>query len=145
LNRTESSTCSRTGVSTVSLVAVVNDGGRSSDRPVILPSSTPPLLMKITHSTSVGAAMANSFSQYWNACTTVIARMPPPNTLTITTTATIVAPSHDGVPGRMLFSARPAACSCGTTYRIPMNTTNTAASPRRPREPRRASQKSGSV
>ena len=100
--------------------------------------------MNSTHMTNVGAAIANSLSQYWNACTTVIARMPPPNTLTITTTVTSSAPTHVGT-GRTLASERPAACSCGTTYRIPMNTTNAAARPRSAREPSRASQKSGSV
>ena len=71
--------------------------------------------MNSTHMMNVGAAIANSLSQYWNACTTVIARIPPPNTLMITTTVTSSAPTHVGATGRMFDSARPAACSCGTT------------------------------
>ena len=39
-----------------------------------------------------GTASAVSFSQYWNACTKVIARIPPSATFAVTTTPTSSAP-----------------------------------------------------
>src|SRR5690242_9270006 len=102
-NFTVSLTCRITGVSTVTVLAVVNVGGSRSDRAVMSPPRRPPLPTNSTHSTSVGAAMANSFSQYWKACTTVIARMPPPKTLMITTIATNAEPHHVGTHGRMFL------------------------------------------
>ena len=53
-----------------------------------------------------------SLSQYWNACTNVMLRMPPKNTLTSTTTATTTPPTHGGVPATVP-SERPAPWNCG--------------------------------
>ena len=92
----------------------------------------------------IGTANAVSLSQYWNACTNVIARMPPSATLAVTTPPTSSAPSTYGPPVTV-WSVRPAPWSCGTRYSQPMNSTNTVASLRSQREPRRTSQKSGSV
>ncbi len=60
-----------------------------------------------------GTASAVSFSQYWNACTNVIARMPPRATLPVTTTATTRAPSAYGPPVTV-WRVRRAPCICGT-------------------------------
>ena len=51
------------------------------------------------HTTSriaAGTSRAVSLSQYWNACTKVIDRIPPEPTLTSTTTPTITGPTHGG-------------------------------------------------
>ena len=58
--------------------------------------------------------IATSFSQYWKPCTSVTLRIPPPTITTSTVSATSTPPSQSGVP-RMVCSARPAPCSCGTT------------------------------
>jgi len=62
---------------------------------------------------TTGAATAVSFSQYWNACTKVIERMPPAATTTPTMTATPTAPTHRGSPV-VMPTVRAAPCSCGT-------------------------------
>ena len=43
-----------------------------------------------------GSSSAVSLSQYWNACTKVMLRIPPLPTLTTTTTPTTTAPTHSG-------------------------------------------------
>ncbi len=89
-------------------------------------------------------ASAVSFTQYWNACTNVMLRIPPAATLAVTTTPTTTAPSQYGAPATVA-RVSPAPCSCGTRYSQPMSTTNTVASRRSRREPSRSSAKSGSV
>jgi hypothetical protein len=82
--------------------------------------------------------------QYWNACTSVIARMPPPSTLTTTMAVTIRPPNHGGRPV-IVVSVRPADCSCGTRYSTPMHTTKNVLKCRTFTDPSRASAKSGNV
>ena len=67
--------------------------------------------------------MATSLSQYWNACTTVIERMPPVATVMPTTTATTSEPAHCGAPVSAC-SVMPAPWSCGSRYSQPMSTTS---------------------
>ncbi len=85
-----------------------------------------------------------NFSQYWNACTRVIARIPPSATFAVITTATSTAPSQYGAPVT-ICSVSPAPCNCGTRYSQPITTTNAVASRRSRTEPSRSSQKSGRV
>lgn len=56
---------------------------------------------KCTSRTSAGRATAVSLSQYWNAWTKVIERIPPAVTLAMTITPTAAAPTHPGTPSRM--------------------------------------------
>src|SRR3954471_6018156 len=91
-----------------------------------------------------GTASAVSFSQYWNAWTKVIARIPPSATFAVTVRPTSRAPqTYD--PPVTVVNVSPAPCSCGTRYRQPMKTTNTVAIRRSPVERRRSSAKSGRV
>jgi len=91
-----------------------------------------------------GTASAVSFSQYWNACTKVMERMPPNATFAVTTMPTSSAPITSGPPATVA-SVSPAPCICGTRYSQPMNTTNAVANVRSRGERRRNWQKSGSV
>jgi len=91
-----------------------------------------------------GSASATSFTQYWNACTTVIERIPPPNAFTVTSTITNTMPTHGGT-GMIVDSVSPAPCNCGTRYSTLITTTNTVHSRRNAVEPSRASAKSGNV
>src|SRR6266545_3518745 len=101
LSTTGSLTCNTTSICTSTVVAVENFGGSGSVSPVNPPCRALPSPTNRAHMTNVGAAMAKSLSQYWNACTIVIARIPPPTTLTTTTTATSTAPTQLGA-GRIL-------------------------------------------
>ena len=57
--------------------------------------------------------MAVTFTQYWNAWTKVILRIPPTATFVVTTTPTTTAPTQAGAPVTVV-RVRPAPCSCGT-------------------------------
>ena len=85
-----------------------------------------------------------SLSQYWNACTKVMLRIPPVATLNTTTTATSRPPTQPGAPVARV-TVRPAPTSCGSRYSQPMVTTRTLAIRRTDRDSVRASAKSGSV
>src|SRR2546430_5807199 len=61
-------TCTRTSVRTSIVVALGKVGGSSLVRPVTCMPCTPPWPTNRAHITNVGAAMANSLTQYWNAC-----------------------------------------------------------------------------
>src|SRR5215218_1672124 len=91
-----------------------------------------------------GTSSAVSFSQYWKACTNVMLRMPPQNTLTRTTAPTSSPPTHGGVPATVP-SERPAPWNCGMRYSQPTATTSREEVPRTDRDSSRASAKSGSV
>jgi hypothetical protein len=101
-------------------------------------------LRHTTSSSTTGSAIAVSFSQYWNACTNVIERMPPATTPATTTTATTSAPTHGGTPVTV-SSARPAAWNCGSRYSQPMPSTSSDAARRTTGDRSRISAKSGSV
>ena len=60
-----------------------------------------------------GIAIAVSFNQYWNACTNVMDRIPPPTTLAMMITATATGPIQKGSPSRM-FNVSPAPWYWGT-------------------------------
>jgi hypothetical protein len=85
-----------------------------------------------------------TFSQYWNAWTKVIDRMPPAATVVTTTTATMNSPTHRGAPVTVR-SVRPAPWNCGIRYSQQIRTTRMLARARRRADPRRSSVKSGSV
>ena len=53
-----------------------------------------------------------SLSQYWNAWTNVMLRMPPDTTLTMTMTATSTVPTHGGAPVTVRIVS-PAPWNCG--------------------------------
>ena len=59
-----------------------------------------------------GTPSAVSLSQYWNAWTKVIDRIPPESTFTTTTQATTNAPTQAGAPVTVR-STSPALWSCG--------------------------------
>ncbi len=59
-----------------------------------------------------GTSSAVSFSQYWNAWTNVMLRMPPKNTLMSTTLPTTAPPTQGAVPATVL-SDSPAPWNCG--------------------------------
>ena len=61
----------------------------------------------------IGTASAVSFSQYWNAWTKVMDRMPPATTVTQTTATTATIPTHAGSPV-VIRMASAAPWSCGT-------------------------------
>src|SRR5690606_36219386 len=79
--RVGSATPRVTSVSTDTCVWPVNVGGAGSPSAPAEPEPPAPPVANTANSTNVGAAMANSLNQYWHACTTVMARMPPPMTL----------------------------------------------------------------
>ncbi|SCE03521.1 hypothetical protein GA0115246_109687 [Streptomyces sp. SolWspMP-sol7th] len=54
-----------------------------------------------------------SFSQYWNACTKVMLRIPPAATARTTTVATSAPPNQRGAPVR-IESVSPAPWSWGS-------------------------------
>ncbi len=85
-----------------------------------------------------------SFSQYWKACTAVIARIPPAATMPATSTATRTPPVQDG-RSVTTPSASDAPCNCGTMYSHPITSTTTLVTRRTPRDSSRASTKSGIV
>jgi hypothetical protein len=62
---------------------------------------------------TTGTAKAVSFSQYWNACTKVMERIPPATTVRHTTMTTATEPTQDGSPVVMRI-VRAAPWSCGT-------------------------------
>ena len=87
---------------------------------------------------------AVSLSQYWNACTKVMLRMPPDSTLTSTTTRD-QQPAHPGrrAGDRAAASGRhPGTAASGTASR---SRRPAATRPAHRRRPSRASAKSGSV
>ena len=63
-----------------------------------------------------GTAIAISLNQYWKACTSVIDRMPPATTLSVTTTRDDGDRRPSGGSPVTCCSTRPAPCSCGTRY-----------------------------
>ena len=85
-----------------------------------------------------------SLSQYWKACTKVTERIPPPSTVSSTTTPAATTPVQAG-SWVSAVSASPAPCSCGSRYSQPMTSTNPVHSRRSPTEASRASAKSGTV
>ena len=91
-----------------------------------------------------GTSRAVSLSQYWNACTSVMLRMPPASTLTSTTTATTSPPTQGRAPV-IVPSDSPAPWNCGIRYSQPIATTSSDETVRTCREPSRASAKSGNV
>ncbi|CAH0291529.1 hypothetical protein SRABI66_04287 [Stenotrophomonas lactitubi] len=93
---------------------------------------------------TTGTSSAVSLSQYWNACTYVIARMPPAATAAATSTATSTAPTHSGTPATT-SSVIPAPCSCGTMYSQPITSTAMLVTRRAAVDSSRASMKSGIV
>ena len=60
-----------------------------------------------------GSAIANVFTQYWNACTYVMPRMPPEPTFAATIAPTTTIPTQYGAPV-ISPSVSPAPLSCGT-------------------------------
>src|SRR5699024_290596 len=138
-----STTVSVTGVSTRTVVDSWNTGGAGLPSGPYSPPPAP-LVRNTPQSTKAGAAIVTSFSQYWNACTTVTARIPPAKTWNPTSAATTTAPTHVGV-GSIVPNAIPAPCSCGTRYTTPTRTTHQVASVRNRGESSRDSAKSGSV
>jgi hypothetical protein len=62
---------------------------------------------------TAGTTSAVSLSQYWNAWTNVIERMPPPTTVSTTTSPAPAIPLQAGSAVRVV-SANPAPCSCGS-------------------------------
>ena len=61
----------------------------------------------------MGTATAVSLSQYWNAWTNVMERIPPATTVMQTTATTATGPTHAGSPV-VIRMARAAPWSCGT-------------------------------
>jgi hypothetical protein len=95
------------GCSNTTVVAAGNvrpSGGVSAGRPSACQC-------RIRNTT--GTASAVNFSQYWNACTNVMARMPPSATFAVTTPPTSSAPTTYGPPVTVV-SVSPAPCICGT-------------------------------
>ncbi len=103
-------TCNRTLSGRVMVLASVNTGGRSLACACSPASGRP---RNTANSTNVGTAMASSLAQYWNACTRVIARIPPPSTFTTTTALTTAVPTQVGSLVAVV-RVSPALCSCGT-------------------------------
>ncbi len=89
-------------------------------------------------------AIAVSFSQYWNAWTNVMDRIPPPTTFAITMAATTTGPIQNGSP-RRIFRVRPAPWYCGTRYSTQITTTKSIVAVRSRGEASRNSVKSGTV
>ncbi len=105
-NPTVSATSSFASVRTFTVVSAGNSGaaGRSNVR-----ASD----MKTDATTIAGTASAVSLSQYWNACTNVIDRMPPPTTVSSTRTPAAAIPLHAG-SAVSVVRASPAPCSWGS-------------------------------
>src|SRR3954452_859190 len=137
-SRWDEPTVSRASWSMVTVVVTGNvspAAGVTAGRPSDCHCST----RKIT-----GTASAVSFSQYWNAWTKVIARIPPSATFAVTVSPTSRAPqTYD--PPVTVVNVSPAPCSCGTRYRQPMKITKTVAIRRSPVDRSRSSAKSGRV
>ena len=104
-------TLTTTSVSMLTVVSCCTVGG--SAPPSFQPSAPPLSLKNSAVNASAGIAIAVSLSQYWNACTNVIDRIPPATTLVMTIAPTATGPSHTGVPSSVL-SASPAPWYCGT-------------------------------
>lgn len=132
-----SATVTETSVVTSTVVAVATRGGAGSPTCAGSFANTP-------INTRVGMAMAVSLSQYWNACTKVIDRIPPPTTFTITMSPTPTAPVQTGAPSRML-RVSPAPWNWGMRYSTQTTTTTTIAVLRTAVEESRNSAKSGTV
>ncbi len=106
-----SPTRNTTSDSTETVVSSVNSGGAGSPSgPAV---SAPPPARNTAHSTNAGTASANSFTQYWNACTSVTTRIPPATMFSVTIPTTTSEPIHGSACGRTVRTANPAACSCG--------------------------------
>src|SRR5262249_41056105 len=103
-------TCSTTSVCTVTAVSAVKAGGWSAAmaRTAAVRSCATPI-----SSTNTGTASAESLSQYWNAWTNVIERIPPNTTLITTTMAIRVAPTQPLQPVST-DKVSPAPWNCGT-------------------------------
>ena len=108
------SACTWTGsVTTKPVSRVMCTAVRSGKVAGPAPGVGPPSARQASTRNSTGTASAVSLSQYWNAWTKVMLRMPPATTLTSTTTATRAAPTQVGAP----VTARrvsPAPWNCGT-------------------------------
>ncbi len=122
-------------MSTVLSVGKVGGAGWSNDR--FWPRNT-------TSRTTAGTASASTLNQNWKACTNVIERMPPKNTVAITTAPAATAPVHSG---RLVTIAMvsPAPCSWGSTYSQRISSVNSTHTRRTCAEPSRASAKSGTL
>ena len=110
-----------TSTGSVSVATVVS---RATGGPAADGSGAPSDCHAITRK-STGVAIAVTLSQYWNAWTSVMDRMPPAITLRTTTAATSAAPAATGEPVTDR-SATPAPCICGSRYSHPMPTTSRA-------------------
>ncbi len=64
-------------------------------------------------STAAGSSRAVSFNQYWKACTKVIERIPPEETLSRTTEPTTTGPTQVGAP-TAAARVSPAPWNCGS-------------------------------
>ena len=91
-----------------------------------------------------GMSSAVSLSQYWNAWTKVMLRMPPDTTLTMTMTATRTVPTHPGAPVTVRIVS-PAPWNCGIRYSQPTPTTSRLATVRTAPDCSRTWAKSGIV
>src|SRR5215211_5394157 len=109
---TGSSTTIRTSACTSTVVRSTKDGAVGAVSEPTRGSSASRQCHAVS-STIAGSAIAVTFTQYWNACTNVMLRIPPVATLAVTTTPTTTAPSQDGAPVTV-DSVRPAPCNCGT-------------------------------
>jgi hypothetical protein len=89
---TASSTVITTSTSTSTAVASANTGGASWI------SGGMSSRCQWASSTIAGTEIAVTFTQYWNACTNVMPRMPPSATLAVMTPPTTTTPTQYGVP-----------------------------------------------
>ena len=64
-------------------------------------------------SSSAGSAIANTFTQYWKACTYVTPRIPPRPTFSATMRLTMTTPTQYGA-SVIARSVTPAPFNCGT-------------------------------
>src|SRR5688500_4344307 len=122
-------------------VTVVCFGNSGNCGPVR--SRAPCACQAITRNTT-GTAIAVSLSQYWNACTNVMLRIPPEITFVVTTTATTSAPTQSGAPVTVC-RVSPAPCNCGSRYSHPIPSANTLATARTAGDANHDQAKSGSV
>jgi hypothetical protein len=104
---TGSAAAIRTGSAMRTVVAVAATG-----RPRSVGSGLPSARQTSSIS-STGNAIAVSLSQYWNACTTVIERIPLTATPSRTTAATTAAPIQRGAPVTVC-NVSPAPWNCGS-------------------------------
>src|SRR4051794_38231998 len=131
--------------------ALADSTGEAHASPVTPAATTPASAGEVAPSPAqtssrniAGTSSAVSLSQYWNACTNVMLRMPRKNTLTSTTTPTSRPPTQGGVPATVR-SEIPAPWNSGMRYSQPTATPSSEEVLRTGRDSSRASAKSGSV